>query len=74
MGNHTAIPYLVKDARPGLATHGAVVFLAFAAADGTARRVTLVLTGDSGDRVAGAARLTALLRLSSEQAGRGDMA
>ena len=68
------IPYLVKDARPGLATHGAVVFLAFAAADGTARRVVLVLTASSGDRVAGAASLPALPRFSAEEAGRGDMA
>lgn len=74
---YRTIPYLVKDARPGLSTHGAAAFLTFPSApDGTARRVVLVLTADSGDRVAPETRLPAALPLLSveEEATGDDMA
>ena len=69
------IPYRTWSSAAGLgdARYGGLP--TFAAADGTAGHVVLVLTADNGDRVAAVARLAAPPRLSVwEAAGGGDMA
>ena len=53
--------------------HGTAASLAFTVTDGTARRVVLMLTADSGDCFAVAARLPELLRFSAEGRAIGDM-
>lgn len=54
-----------------MSTTGATAFLTFpVAAEGTAGRIVLVVTADSGDRVAADARLAATPRLTVEEAAR----
>ena len=68
------VPYLVKDARPGVTTQ-VVLFLALAAVVGTAWRGVLMPMADKGDRVAATAaavRLLARLRFSAEEVAHGE--
>ena len=65
------MPYLVRDAKPGVATK-AVVLLRLAAVDVPARQAAFVGIAASGDLAAPAARLAAVFRLSADEVAGGD--